>query len=60
MKEKMKRLAEKAQKEWGENWTPSMMDYNEEYNEIVVYVGRPDIYKAWFDADTLQCKGTKC
>lgn len=42
-------LIEKAKKEWGETW-----------NEYIVWVGKPDIYKAFFDADTLRCIGTKC
>ena len=60
MKNQMLKLIEKARKEWNENWTLSMMEYDKEYNEIVVYVGRYDIYKAYFDADTLKCVGTKC
>lgn len=60
MMEQMKKLAEKAKKEWNEDWTVGMMDYNAEYDEIVVYVGRTDVYKAGFDAKTLACKWTKC
>lgn len=56
----MKLLIEKAKKEWNENWDLGMMEYDEEYNEIVVWVGRTDVYKAWFNADTLECLGTKC
>ena len=37
-----------------------MIEYNAEYNEYIVWVGKPDIYKAFFDADTLECTGTKC
>lgn len=55
----MKKLIEKAKK-WNENWTLGMMEYIEEDNIIMVWVGRSDIYKAWFDADTLECRGTKC
>ena len=53
-------LIEKAKKDWGETWDKGMIEYNAEYNEYVVYVGRTDIYKAFFDADTLSCIGTKC
>ena len=31
-----------------------------EYNEITVWVCRLDCYKAFFDADKLECTGTKC
>ena len=58
-REQMLKLIEKA-KGWGEKWTLGMMEYDSEYNEIVVYVGRMDVYKAGFDADTLECKWTKC
>ena len=37
-----------------------MIEYDAEYNEYIVWVGKPDIYKAFFDADTLECTGTKC
>jgi hypothetical protein len=37
-----------------------MIEYDAEYNEYIVWVGKPDIYKAFFDADTLRCIGTKC
>ena len=53
-------LIEKAKKEWGETWDEGMIEYNAEYNEYIVWVGKPDIYKAFFDADTLSCTGTKC
>ena len=53
-------LIEKAKKEWGETWDEGMIEYNAEYNEYIVWVGKPDIYKAFFDADTLECTGTKC
>lgn len=53
-------LIEKARKEWGENWDESMIEYDSEYNQYTVWVGRADIYKAFFNADTLQCVGTKC
>ena len=56
----MEKLIKKAKKEWGENWTLSMMEYDEQYNEIIVWVGRTDVYKAFFDAATLKCTGTKC
>ena len=59
MTEKMLKLIEKA-KGWNENWNLSMMEYDAENNMITVWVGRPDVYKAFFDADTLTCKGTKC
>ncbi len=36
------------------------IEYDAEYNEYIVWVGKPDIYKAFFDADTLRCIGTKC
>ena len=58
--EAFEKLAKKAKAEWGEDWSTSAMDYIEEYNEIVVWVGRMDVYKAFFDADTLECTGTKC
>ena len=53
-------LIEKAKKEWGETWDEGMIEYDVEYNEYIVWVGKPDIYKAFFDADTLRCIGTKC
>ena len=53
-------LIKKAKKEWGETWSEGMIEYNAEYNEYIVWVGKPDIYKAFFDADTLECIGTKC
>jgi len=53
-------LIEKAKKEWGETWDEGMIEYDAEYNEYIVWVGKPDIYKAFFDADTLRCIGTKC
>lgn len=55
-----KELIEKARKEWNEEWDEGMIEYDATYNEYVVWVGRADIYKAFFDADTLECKGTKC
>ena len=45
---------------WGENWSVSDMEYSAEYNQITVWVCRPDCYKAFFDADTLEYTGTKC
>lgn len=59
MYEKMEQLARKAIA-WGENWSVSDMEYSAEYNEITVWVCQPDCYKAFFDADTLECTGTKC
>ena len=59
MREKMEQLAKKA-KGWGENWSVADMEYDAEYNQITVWVGRADVYKAFFDADTLECIGTKC
>ncbi len=56
----MEKLIEKARHEWKENWTRGMMEYDPTYNQITVWVGRKDIYKAFFDADTLRCVGTKC
>ena len=56
----MEKLIEKARREWKENWTLDMMEYDPTYNQIVVWVGRADIYKAYFDAETLRCVGTKC
>jgi hypothetical protein len=53
-------LIKKAKEEWNEDWIPSMITYEREYNEYTVWVGRTDIYKAFFDADTLECVGTKC
>lgn len=53
-------LIEKAKKEWGETWDEGMIEYDAEYNEYIVWVGKPDIYKAFFNADTLECTGTKC
>ena len=50
-------LIEKARTEWGETWDEGMIEYNAEYNEYIVWVGKPDIYKAFFDADTLNCIG---
>ena len=55
----MEKLVKKA-KAWGEKWNTGMMEFNAEYGEIVVYVGRYDVYKAGFDAKTLECKWTKC
>lgn len=57
---RMQQLVEKARTRWNENWSVSMMDYNEEFNQIIVFVGRYDVYKAFFDFDTLECTGTKC
>ena len=56
----MEKLIEKAKKTWGEEWDLPMMEYDEQYNQIIVWVGRTDIYKAFFDASTLECTGTKC
>lgn len=56
---RMNDLVAKA-KGWGEKWDASMMEYDPEYNQITVWVGRADVYKAFFDADTLRCLGTKC
>lgn len=53
-------LIEKARTEWGETWDEGMIEYDVEHNEYIVFVGRSDIYKAFFDADTLKCIGTKC
>ena len=53
-------LIKKASEEWGKNWTAGMMEYSEEYNQITVWVDEPGVYKAFFDADTLECVGTKC
>ena len=47
-------LIEKAKKEWGETWDEGMIEYDAEYNEYIVWVGKEDIYKAFFDADTLE------
>lgn len=59
--EQMKKLVEKANKEWGKNWTIGMMRYEEEDNIIMVYTGEEsDEYKVWFDADTLEFQGSKC
>lgn len=59
-KTQMEKLIEKAKKTWGEEWDLPMMEYDEQYNQIIVWVGRTDIYKAFFDASTLECTGTKC
>ena len=59
-REQMLKLIKKAKEEWNETWTLGQMEYDEQYNEIIVWVGRTDVYKAWFDADTLKCNGTKC
>lgn len=59
-RERMLALIKKAKKEWHKNWSLGMMEFDDEYNEIIVWVGDRDVYKAWFDADTLKCKGTKC
>ena len=56
----MEKLIEKARCEWKENWTRGMMEYDLTYNQITVWVGREDVYKAFFDAETLRCVGTKC
>lgn len=56
----LQELIEKAKKEWGETWDEGMIEYDAECNEYIVWVGKPDIYKAFFDADTLRCIGTKC
>ena len=56
----MEKLIEKARREWKENWTRGMMEYDPTYNQITVWVGREDVYKAFFDAETLRCVGTKC
>ena len=53
-------LIKKAKKDWGEDWNAGMIEYDKEYNQYIVWVGREDIYKAFFDADTLKCIGTKC
>ena len=53
-------LIKKAKAEWNENWNEKMIDYDPENNLYTVWVGREDIYKAFFDADTLKCIGTKC
>ena len=53
-------LIKKAKEEWNEDWNEGMIEYNAEYNEYTVWVGREDVYKAFFDADTLKCVGTKC
>lgn len=53
-------LIKKAKEEWGETWDEGMMEYNADFNEYVVWVGREDVYKAYFNADTLECTGTKC
>lgn len=56
----MQKLSDKARQKWGEDWPVSAMEYSSEYNQITVWVGRTDVYKAFFDADTLECVGTKC
>lgn len=53
-------LIKKAKELWNEDWNEGMIEYDAEYNEYVVWVGRADVYKAWFNADTLECMGTKC
>ncbi|MDO4549534.1 MAG: hypothetical protein Q4D04_15700 [Clostridia bacterium] len=53
-------LIRKAKKDWNETWDEGMIDYDAQSNLYTVYIGRTDIYKAFFDADTLQCVGTKC
>jgi hypothetical protein len=60
MNDAINRLIEKAKNEWNEDWNSGMMEFDEENNEIIVWIGKADCYKAWFDADTLQCIGTKC
>lgn len=45
---------------WLKGWKESMIEYEAEDNIYVVYVGRHDVYKAFFDADTLEFLGTKC
>lgn len=52
-------LIKKAKEEWNKDWTRSMMEYDSTYNEIIVWVGEPDCYKVWFDADTLEFAGMK-
>lgn len=53
-------LIEKAKKDWGETWDKGMIEYNADLHEYVVWVGRADVYKAYFNADTLECTATKC
>jgi len=53
-------LIRKAKKDWKETWNEAMIDYDAESNLYTVYVGRMDVYKAFFNANTLQCVGTKC
>ncbi|MDD4445160.1 MAG: hypothetical protein PHC36_05065 [Eubacteriales bacterium] len=53
-------LIRKAKKDWKETWNEAMIGYDAESNLYTVYVGRMDVYKAFFNADTLQCVGTKC
>lgn len=60
MRKPMQELIEKAKREWGENWNAGMIEYDEDNNLYVVWVCNGDVYKAFFDADTLKCVGTKC
>lgn len=53
-------LIRKASKDWGETWDEGMIDYDAETKLYTVYVGRMDVYKVFFNADTLECVGTKC
>ena len=63
---KMNALIKKAKEEWNEDWNLGMMSFDAENNCIDVFVDKfyPDsreyVYKAFFDADTLKCLGTKC
>ena len=54
------RFSDYAKKTWQKDWSPSNMEYDEDRNEIVVWIGEESIYKAGFDADTFKCNWTKC
>lgn len=44
-------------------WKMSDLECDEDgykYNTITVYVGTPQVYKAFFNLHTLDCTGTKC
>ena len=45
----MQELIEKSKKEWGETWDEGMIEYDADYNEYIVWVGKADIYKTFFD-----------
>lgn len=49
-------LIEKAKKDWKKNWKETDIDYEAETNTYTVWMKK---CKAFFNADTLTCLGTK-